>query len=193
MRTYVPDPPATSARPLPPSDRASRSVAGRGRRPRTPEPATRGRAAARPSVCGTRISEVRKSCASLARAVSDRRFSEASALRRDHRKAGAPPALGGRVTRSRFSVAAATDFRMLGHPPGADRRVARPTHPTAHPDDEEHVDGDPDGDRGSDVDQHRRGFLSAVPPPGPRREAGHCHPAPAKSTQYFHQPRCESC
>ena len=36
MRTYVPDRTAPPARPLPPSDRASRSVAGRGRRSRTP-------------------------------------------------------------------------------------------------------------------------------------------------------------
>jgi hypothetical protein len=83
-------------------------------------------------------------------------------------------------------------FRMLGPPPRPDRRVARPTHPTAHPDHEEHVDGDPDGDRSSDVDQHRRGFLSAVPPTQPRGEAGHCHPASAKSTQHGDRVRCES-
>ncbi len=71
---------------------------------------------------------------------------------------------------------------MVWHPPGPDRPAARPTHPTAHPDHEEHVDSDPNGDRSSDVDQHRRDFLSAVPPTQPRREAGHCHPAWAKST-----------
>ena len=68
MGTYVLDRPASRARPLPPSDRAPSTLARRGRCPRAPEPAARGRPPARPSLRRARIAEVREGGDAVARA-----------------------------------------------------------------------------------------------------------------------------
>jgi len=72
-------PRSSRSRPLPPCDRAP-STLGRWRRPRAAEPPARGRAAARASLRGARIAEVREGGDAVARAVPDRRLAKASAL-----------------------------------------------------------------------------------------------------------------
>ena len=83
MRTYVRDRPASRSRPLPPSDRASSTLARGGRRSdlRT----CRSRTRCGLSICTrARIAEVREGSAAVARAVHHRGLAEAAALRGNH-------------------------------------------------------------------------------------------------------------